>query len=91
MKKQIKSTPTRRDFIATGAAVLGFNIIPRHVLGAPGQPPPSEKLNIGCVGIGGQGGGGRPDMAQAGGPDGGRAKEALSAVETLLRDRVKAA
>jgi hypothetical protein len=35
MKKHLMPTPTRRDFIATGAAVLGFNIIPRHVLGAP--------------------------------------------------------
>ncbi len=41
--------------------------------------------------IGGQGGGGRPDMAQAGGPDASRAKDALSAIENLLRDRVKAA
>jgi len=53
MKKH--SVSTRRNFLTTGAAVLGFNIIPRHVLGAPGQPPPSGKLNIGCVGIGGQG------------------------------------
>ncbi|MBV6499273.1 MAG: Inositol 2-dehydrogenase/D-chiro-inositol 3-dehydrogenase [Prosthecobacter sp.] len=63
MKKHLRNTPTRRDFIATGAAVLGFNIIPRHVLGAPGVPPPSEKLNIGCVGIGGQGGGVTRDLA----------------------------
>jgi len=63
MKKHLKPIPTRRDFIATGAAVLGFNIIPRHVLGAPGVPAPSEKLNIGCVGIGGQGGGVTRDLA----------------------------
>lgn len=63
MKKHLRNTPTRRDFIATGAAVLGFNIIPRHVLGAPGVPPPSEKLNIGCVGIGGQGGGVTRELA----------------------------
>jgi hypothetical protein len=63
MKKHLKPTPTRRDFIATGAAVLGFNIIPRHVLGAPGRPAPSERLNIGCVGIGGQGGGVTRDLA----------------------------
>ena len=63
MKKHLRNIPTRRDFIATGAAVLGFNIIPRHVLGAPGVPPPSEKLNIGCVGIGGQGGGVTRDLA----------------------------
>jgi alanyl-tRNA synthetase len=36
--------------------------------------------------LGGKGGGGRPDMAQAGGPDGGRAEAALTAV----RDAVKA-
>jgi alanyl-tRNA synthetase len=41
--------------------------------------------------IGGQGGGGRPDMAQAGGPDAARAAEAVAAIEALLRDQVKAA
>ncbi|TYR31067.1 alanine--tRNA ligase [Mesorhizobium microcysteis] len=34
--------------------------------------------------IGGQGGGGRPDMAQAGGPDGARAGEAIDAVKAVL-------
>ena len=34
--------------------------------------------------IGGQGGGGRPDMAQAGGPDGARAAEAVAAVRSAL-------
>jgi alanyl-tRNA synthetase len=33
---------------------------------------------------GGKGGGGRPDMAQAGGPDGAMADEALAAVEALI-------
>jgi alanyl-tRNA synthetase len=33
---------------------------------------------------GGKGGGGRPDMAQAGGPDGTKADEALAAVEALI-------
>ncbi len=33
---------------------------------------------------GGKGGGGRPDMAQAGGPDGSKADEALAAVEALI-------
>jgi alanyl-tRNA synthetase len=35
--------------------------------------------------LGGKGGGGRPDMAQAGGPDGGKAEAALSAVEAALQ------
>lgn len=34
--------------------------------------------------LGGSGGGGRPDMAQAGGPDGSRAEEALAAVRSAL-------
>ena len=34
--------------------------------------------------VGGQGGGGRPDMAQGGGPDGTKAAEALAAVKEAL-------
>ena len=34
--------------------------------------------------LGGQGGGGRPDMAQGGGPDGSKAREALAAVKGAL-------
>jgi alanyl-tRNA synthetase len=34
--------------------------------------------------LGGKGGGGRPDMAQAGGPDGSKAHAALAAIETAL-------
>ncbi len=34
--------------------------------------------------LGGKGGGGRPDMAQAGGPDGSKAEQALQAIEQAL-------
>jgi alanyl-tRNA synthetase len=34
--------------------------------------------------LGGKGGGGRPDMAQAGGPDGSKAADALAAIEAAL-------
>jgi alanyl-tRNA synthetase len=34
--------------------------------------------------LGGKGGGGRPDMAQAGGPDGAKADDALSAIEKAM-------
>ena len=34
--------------------------------------------------LGGKGGGGRPDMAQAGGPDGAKANDALKAIESAL-------
>ncbi|MBC9031781.1 alanine--tRNA ligase [Sphingomonas sp. JC676] len=40
--------------------------------------------------LGGQGGGGRPDMAQGGGPDGGKGAEALDAVKGAL-EQAKAA
>ncbi len=38
----------------------------------------------GAEALGGKGGGGRPDMAQAGGPDGSKATDALAAVEAAL-------
>ncbi len=37
--------------------------------------------------LGGKGGGGRPDMAQAGGPDGGAADQALAAIAEMLESR----
>jgi predicted dehydrogenase len=36
-------------------AVAAFTIVPRHVLGGAGNVPPSEKLNIAGIGIGGRG------------------------------------
>jgi alanyl-tRNA synthetase len=43
-----------------------------------------ELARLGSRSLGGQGGGGRPDMAQAGGPDGARAEAALAAIEQAL-------
>jgi alanyl-tRNA synthetase len=43
-----------------------------------------DLVRAGSAALGGKGGGGRPDMAQAGGPDGAKAAEALSAIETAL-------
>ena len=43
-----------------------------------------DLVRAGAEAVGGKGGGGRPDMAQAGGPDGARAKEALAAIEQRL-------
>ncbi|MDR3527513.1 MAG: alanine--tRNA ligase [Rhizomicrobium sp.] len=45
-----------------------------------------ELVRIGSEALGGKGGGGRPDMAQAGGPDGDKAKEALAAIEARLTE-----
>ncbi|MGB7259724.1 MAG: alanine--tRNA ligase [Pseudolabrys sp.] len=43
-----------------------------------------DLVRKGAEALGGKGGGGRPDMAQAGGPDGSRADAALKAVEAAL-------
>ena len=53
----------RRGFleIVTGTT-FAFHVVPRHVLGR-GFTPPSEKLNIAGIGIGGQGAGVIRDMA----------------------------
>ena len=49
---------TRRQFLkgSIGAAAA-FTIVPRHVLGGPGQTPPSEKFGGALIGCGGQGNG----------------------------------
>jgi alanyl-tRNA synthetase len=43
-----------------------------------------DLVRAGAEVLGGRGGGGRPDMAQAGGPDGSRADAALAAIEARL-------
>jgi alanyl-tRNA synthetase len=43
-----------------------------------------DLVRVASVALGGKGGGGRPDMAQAGGPDGSKAAEAIKAVATTL-------
>ena len=49
-----------------------------------GQVSAVELVKAAVATLGGQGGGGRPDMAQGGGPDGSKAKEALEAVKDAL-------
>jgi len=46
-----------------------------------------ELVRLGAEVLGGKGGGGRADMAQAGGPEADRAEAALAAVEEALRDQ----
>ena len=46
----------RRRFLAgTSTAVAAISVVPAYVLGAGGQTPPSGKLNIAAVGVGGMG------------------------------------
>jgi len=49
-----------------------------------GQVSAVDLVKAAVASLGGQGGGGRPDMAQGGGPDGSKAKEALDAVKEAL-------
>ena len=42
-----------------------------------------DLVRAGVEALGGKGGGGRPDMAQGGGPDGAKAAEAIAAVKAL--------
>ena len=49
-----------------------------------GQVSAVDLVKAAVSALGGQGGGGRPDMAQGGGPDGSKAKEALDAVKDAL-------
>jgi predicted dehydrogenase len=52
---ETKKGVSRRQFIETAAITgAGIAIVPRHVLGR-GYTPPSDLLNIACVGIGGMG------------------------------------
>ena len=62
MKEKKKNTEcesskiSRREFMGgAAAAAMAFTIVPRHVLGGTNHTPPSEKLNIAGIGIGGQG------------------------------------
>ena len=43
-----------------------------------------DLVRVASEALGGKGGGGRPDMAQAGGPDGAKAAAALSAIEKAM-------
>ena len=46
---------SRRQFIAGAAVAAPFMIVPRHAIAGSGQTPPSEKLNIACIGVCGRG------------------------------------
>lgn len=56
MKENSKNEFTRRKFIgATATALAGFTIIPARAVAGLGHIPPSDKLNIAGIGIGGKG------------------------------------
>ena len=46
---------SRRSFLETGATTTAVTLVARHVLGGPKFVPPSDKINVGYVGVGTQG------------------------------------
>jgi len=56
MKSKVSTSKSRRDFIRTSvAAAAGFTILPSNAMAGFGHIPPSDKLNIAGIGIGGMG------------------------------------
>lgn len=47
----------RRNFMTATASLAAFSIVPRRVLAQSGEQVPSDKMNVGCVGVGGMQGG----------------------------------
>ena len=47
-----------------------------------------DLVRVGVVELGGKGGGGRPDMAQGGGPDVNKTDAALAAIERMLKEQL---
>jgi predicted dehydrogenase len=62
------SRSSRRSFLKASAAsaLAGITIVPRHVLGGPGQTPPSERIRVAGIGCGGMGGGDIATVARLG-------------------------
>lgn len=51
-----KGTGSRREFLKRSSLGLAaVTIVPRHVLGGPGQVAPSDRVNVALVGAGGRG------------------------------------
>ncbi|MHC4250957.1 MAG: Gfo/Idh/MocA family protein [Planctomycetota bacterium] len=50
-----RSGITRRRFLGAAASATALTIVPRRVLGGPGESAPSEKLNVAAIGVGKKG------------------------------------
>ena len=89
--KELRSTvDTMKQRVGSGiAALIAVNDCRASVaVGVTGdlvgQISAVDLVKAAVAALGGQGGGGRPDMAQGGGPDGDKAAEALAAVKEAL-------
>ena len=50
-----RGSVSRRTFLERGASTAAVTLVARHVLGGPRHVPPSDRINVGYVGIGTQG------------------------------------
>ncbi len=80
LKKELGSGVVALVAVNDGKAAVVVSLTPDLV----GRLDAVSLVRAGVAAVGGQGGGGRPDMAQAGGPDAARAGEALAAIEHAL-------
>jgi len=87
LKRQIGSGVVAIVSRADGKAAIVVGVTPDLT----GSFDAVELVRRGAEALGGKGGGGRADMAQAGGPEPARAEEALAAVERALTAKVEAA
>jgi predicted dehydrogenase len=46
---------SRREVLGAAAGIAAFTVVPRYVLGGPGNTAPSDKLNVAGIGVGGRG------------------------------------
>lgn len=60
----------RREFIKKAGAAFGFSVMPSYLaLGRPdtaGNIPPSQRINLGCIGVGGRAGSVIPGLTHGG-------------------------
>ena len=80
LKKQLGSGVVALIAVSDGKASLVVGV----TADLTGRINAVDLVRAGAAALGGKGGGGRPDMAQAGGPDGAKAPEAFAAIEAAL-------
>jgi len=78
--KQLGSGVVALVSTAEGKASIVVGVSPDLI----GKVSAVDLVRAAAAAVGGKGGGGRPDLAQAGGPDGSKADEALAAIRTVL-------
>ncbi len=79
-KKQLGSGANAVISVVDGRATIAVGVTDDLT----GRVSAVDLVRAGVEALGGKGGGGRPDMAQGGGPDGGKAQEAIAAVKAVL-------